>query len=86
MSKETTTASAVTSKKDARKVIYDKLDAALSEYKSSVKEKRFTANLKKASRILAADIAKGLKKKKDKVKKKEEKMKKEVLNATNGVV
>lgn len=86
MSKETTTAVAGTSKKDTRKLIYEKLEAALSEYKSSLKEKRFAANLKKVSRLLANDITKGLKKKKDKVKKKKEKLKKEVLNATNGVV
>jgi hypothetical protein len=45
------------SKKEIRKLVYDKLEGALSEYKSVVKEKRFASNLKKASKLLAADIA-----------------------------
>lgn len=45
------------SKKEARKMVYDKLAGALSEYKDVVKEKRFTTNLKKASKLFAADIA-----------------------------
>ena len=74
------------SKKEARKVIYEKLAAALHDYKSGMKEKRFETNLKKASRLFAADLAKGIKKSKVKVKKDKTKLKKEVLNATNGVV
>lgn len=46
------------SKKEARKMVYDKLAGALAEYKDVVKEKRFTTNLKKASKLFAADIAK----------------------------
>ena len=45
------------SKKDARKLIYNKLAMALAEYKDIVKEKRFASNLKKASKLFAADIA-----------------------------
>ena len=74
------------SKKQARKLIYEKLAAALQDYKNSMKEKRFNANLKKASRLFAADLAKGLKKNNVKAKKNKTKVKKEVLNATNGVV
>lgn len=46
------------SKKAARDLVYAKLAAALDEYKGLVKEKRFTANLKKASKLFADDIAK----------------------------
>ena len=45
------------SKKELRKLIYDKLAGALAEYKEVVKEKRFATNLKKASKLFAADIA-----------------------------
>ena len=76
----------VSKKKQARKVIHEKLAAALQDYKGSMKEKRFESNLKKASRLFAADLAKGMKKTKVKVKKNKTKVKKEVLNATNGVV
>jgi len=44
------------SKKETRKLIYNKLAGALAEYKDVVKEKRFSTNLKKASKLFAADI------------------------------
>ncbi len=75
-----------TSKKDLRKTISEKIETALAEYKGSFKEKRFAANVKKASRLFANDLEKGMKKKKDKNKKKKNKIKAEILNATNGVV
>jgi hypothetical protein len=53
------------SKKEARKLVYEKLAVALSEYKSSVKEKK----LKKASKLFAADIAKAVARQKQKIKK-----------------
>lgn len=59
------------SRKELRKVIYNKLEGALSEYKDMVKEKRFTSNLKKASKLFAADIAKASNKLNGKPKKKE---------------
>jgi len=57
------------SKKEARKIVYEKLSNALAEYKANVKEKKFDSNLKKASRLFAADIAKAIAKQKQKLKK-----------------
>jgi hypothetical protein len=57
------------SKKEARKIVYEKLSNALAEYKASVKEKTFDSNLKKASKLFAADIAKAIAKQKQKLKK-----------------
>ena len=73
------------SKKDARRIIYEKLAGALAEYKSNLKEKRFDANLKKASNLFAGDLVKAMKKKNRKPKGKAAKAKKEV-NTTNGIV
>ena len=73
-------------KKQVRRVVYDKIAAALEEYKGSFKEKRFEANVKKASRLFANDLAKAVKKNKVKSKKNHAKAKKEMLTATNGVV
>lgn len=55
------------SKKEVRKLVYAKISGALAEYKEGMKEKRFVSNLKKASRLFAADIAKTIGKKKSKV-------------------
>ena len=52
------------SKKEARKIAYEKLSSALAEYKIGIKEKRFASQLKKASKLFAADIAKALQKQK----------------------
>ncbi len=57
------------SKKEARKIVYEKLSNALAEYKAGVKEKKFDSNLKKASKLFAADIAKAIAKQKQKLKK-----------------
>jgi len=57
------------SKKEARKIVYEKLSGALAEYRASVKEKKFDSNLKKASKLFAADIAKAVAKQKQKLKK-----------------
>lgn len=62
-------------KKEARKIVYEKLAGALAEYKSDFGKKRFENNLKKASKLFATDIAKAAKKvngKKVKMKKKKE--------------
>jgi hypothetical protein len=53
------------SKKEARKLVYEKLATALAEYRSSVKEKK----LKKASKLFAADIAKAVARQKQKIQK-----------------
>jgi len=57
------------SKKEARKIVYEKLSGALAEYRASVKEKKFDSNLKKASKLFSADIAKAVAKQKQKLKK-----------------
>lgn len=49
--------------------MYEKLAGALAEYKAGFKEKRFENNLKKASKLFAADLAKTVGKKKEKAKK-----------------
>ena len=46
------------SKKQARKVVYDKLAGALAEFSNTVSEKKFRNKLKKASKLFAVDIAK----------------------------
>lgn len=51
------------SRKDVQKLVYEKLAGALAEYKESLKEKKFTRNLKKASKLFAADIARTIGKK-----------------------
>ena len=56
---------AVTSKlikKETRKEVFNKLSAALSDYKDKLDEKKFDNNLKKASKLFAVDIVKALKK------------------------
>ena len=61
------------SKKEARKLIYNKLALALAEFKEILKEKRFSAYLKRASKLFSADLAKASGKLNGKVKKKEKK-------------
>jgi|GEM_PF-3282763 len=60
MGKQTTTPKLTKklSKKQARELVFNKLAGALEEYKEKIKEKKFRANLKKASKLFAADIAK----------------------------
>ena len=67
MSEITEKASRKLSKKEARKVVYEKLANALSEYRNGVNEKKFTSNLKKASKLFAADIAKAVARQKQKI-------------------
>jgi hypothetical protein len=57
------------SKKEARKIVYEKFAIALAEYKPKVKEKKFASNLKKASKLFAADIAKAVSRQGQKLKK-----------------
>lgn len=69
------------SKKEIRKQVYERLAGALSEFKGSIKEKRFQNNLKKASKLFASDIAKTIGRKKDKPKKEAKAKKKVERNA-----
>ena len=48
-------------KKELRKVVYEKLAGALAEFKDTVSEKKFKNKLKKASKLFAVDIAKAAK-------------------------
>jgi hypothetical protein len=65
MSDITGTTPSKLSKKEARKLVYERLSTALAEYKSSVKEKK----LKKVSKLFAADIAKAVARQKQKLQK-----------------
>jgi hypothetical protein len=57
------------SKKEARRIVSEKIATALAEYRSNVKEKKFATNLKKASRLFAADIAKAMSRQRQKLQK-----------------
>ncbi|HEV8283788.1 MAG TPA: hypothetical protein VGQ09_05740 [Chitinophagaceae bacterium] len=69
MTDKAATSSKKLSKKEARKIVYEKLAGALDEYRTSVKEKKFTSNLKKASKLFAADIAKAVARQRQKIQK-----------------
>jgi len=49
-------------RKEARKAVFEKMSGALDEYKSKLDKKKFESNLKKASKIFAADLVKAFKK------------------------
>ncbi len=67
------------SKKEIRRVLYEKLSGALAEFRTGIKEKKFSNNLKKASKLFAADISRTISKKLklEKPSKKKRPMKKE---------
>ena len=69
MTETTEKTSPKVSKKEARKIVYEKFSNALAEYRRSVKGKKFDSNLKKASKLFAADIAKAVAKQKQELKK-----------------
>jgi hypothetical protein len=46
------------SKKEMSKLVYEKFSVALAEYKAGVNEKKFRNKLKKASKLVAVDLAK----------------------------
>jgi hypothetical protein len=52
------------SKKEVKKVVFEKLSGALAEYKNNFGKKEFETKLKKASKLFAVDIAKRVKKEK----------------------
>jgi len=60
MTENTVKPSKKLSKKQARKIVYEKFAVALADFRSGVKEKKFASNLKKASKLFAADIAKAV--------------------------
>ena len=59
--------------KDFRKNIYEKLSLSLDDYKAEMDEAEFQNSLKKASKALAKDFAKGILAKNDKKKKNKKK-------------
>jgi hypothetical protein len=61
------------SKKETRKIVFDKLSNALAEYKGRVREKKLNNNLKKISKLLATDIVKAHEKQNGKPKKSKQK-------------
>lgn len=67
MNDKTATPSKKLSKKEARKMVYEKFASALAEYRTGVKEKKFASNLRKASKLFAADIAKAVAKQRQKI-------------------
>jgi hypothetical protein len=69
MSENTVKPSKKLSKKQARKIVYEKFAGALAEYRAEVKEKKFASHLKKASKLFAADIAKAVARQGQKLKK-----------------
>ncbi len=72
------------SKKDAKALVYHKLETALSEFQKDIKPKKFRAKLKRASKLFASTIAKLSEKKdgpKQKEKKKSSKIKKTAQSA-----
>lgn len=44
-------------KKEARKLVYDRLAVALAEFKTGIKDKKFESKLLRASKLFATDIA-----------------------------
>ena len=49
-------------RKEARKAVFEKLSGAMAEYKSKLDKNKFESNLKKASKLFAADLVKAFKK------------------------
>ena len=54
------------SKKEFRKTISTKLESSLVEFQNDIKEKKFKAAVKRASKLLASDLFVKQKKKKEK--------------------
>jgi hypothetical protein len=46
-------------KKELKKLLYKKLENALAEFKNHQSDKKFSSNLKKASKLFIADMLKG---------------------------
>lgn len=60
------------SKKEAKKLVFEKLSGALAEYKNNFGKKEFETKLKKASKLFAVDIARKVKEEKKPVASKKE--------------
>lgn len=60
-------------KKEARKKIFEKLSASLSDYKDALKDKKIVSRLKKVSKTLAAGALNTTKKQNGKLRKEKKK-------------
>jgi hypothetical protein len=56
------------SKKETRKIVFEKLSTALDDYNGELKQKKVAKNLKKFTKLLAENIVKSASKKNGKVK------------------
>lgn len=65
------------SRKETQKIVFEKLSGALEEYKSGLKKKKLVTNLKKISKLFAADIVKAATKQNGKAKKLKKKAEKD---------
>lgn len=68
------------SKKDFRRAVLEKMEAALADYKKELGEKQFSSRIKKASKLFSRKIDKIRKKKKNKA------GKSSVLEMSDGVL
>ena len=68
MTQETVTPS-LSTKKQVRKEIFEKLTGALADYKKELGEKKLATRVKKASKLISRDLEKLSKKHKQKAKK-----------------
>jgi hypothetical protein len=70
MSQQEVTTPSVTSKKQVRKEIGEKLAGALAEYKQELGEKKLATHVKKVSKLISRDLLKISKKQRQQTKKK----------------
>ena len=66
MENATDNATGKRSKKEFRKIISSKLESSLLEFRNDLKEKKFKAAIRRASKLLANDLFVKQKKKKEK--------------------
>ncbi len=69
MNQQETVAPSISTKKQVRKEIFEKLTGALADYKQELGEKKLATRVKKASKLISRDLEK-LSKKHKQVKKK----------------
>ncbi len=79
MNHQETVAPSVSTKKQVRKEIVEKLTGALADYKKQLGEKKLATRVKKASKLISRDLEKLSKKHKDKDKAKKSVTKKKAV-------
>jgi hypothetical protein len=65
MNQQETVAASISTKKQVRKEIFEKLTGALAEYKQKLGEKKLATRVKKASKLISRDLEKISKKSKN---------------------